>query len=132
MTIGAIIGGVIATITIAGMAVIFLDKGNKKKSIAIIVASVIVVIAIWGGMIWYYQNTASGARAIKTQESNFSRGLERHIRIYDINGKLLEEYKGKLDIEYDDDGILFDDENGLRHIIYYGQDTVLVDEIATE
>ena len=33
-------------------------------------------------------------------------------------------------MEYDDDRILFDDENGLRHIIYYPTGTVIIDEVS--
>lgn len=79
---------------------------------------------------WYYNNTASGARAIKTQESNFNQGIQRKVTVYDVNGKVIQEYEGKFDIEYDDDRILFDDEKGLRHIIYYPTGTVIVDEIS--
>ena len=79
-------------------------------------------------MIWYFNSTASGRRAFKSQESNFSNGIERVVRVYDINGQLITEYDGKFDITYDNDRILFDDEKGKRHIIYYPTGTVVIDE----
>lgn len=80
------------------------------------------------GMLWYYNNTQSGKRAFKSQESNFGDGIERTVKVYDVNGQLITEYDGKFDITYDDDRILFDDENGKRHVIYYPTGTVVIDE----
>ena len=85
----------------------------------------IIIIIV---MIWYFNSTATGRRAFKSQESNFSNGIERIVKVYDVNGKLITEYDGKFDITYDNDRILFDDENGKRHIIYYPTGTVTIDE----
>ena len=79
-------------------------------------------------MHWYFNNTATGRRAYKSQESNFNNGIERVVRVYDVNGKLITEYDGKFDITYDNDRILFDDQNGKRHVIYYPTGTVTVHE----
>lgn len=92
--------------------------------IGIILSGIILV-----GMLWYYNNTAAGARAYKTQESNFNMGINRKVTVYDMEGDVIKEYTGKFDIEYDDDRILFDDEYGLRHIIYYPTGTIVIDEI---
>ena len=81
------------------------------------------------GMLWYFNSTAAGSRALKTQESNFNRGINRTITVYDIEGDIIQQFSGKFDIEYDDDRIMFDDENNLRHIIYYPTGTVIIDEI---
>lgn len=89
----------------------------------------ILSIILFVAMAWYYQNTAGGARALKSQESNFNMGINRKVTVYDIEGDVIQEYEGKFDIEYDDDRILFDDENGLRHIIYYPTGTVIIDEV---
>lgn len=92
------------------------------------IISVVLIAAIGIGMHWYYNNTASGKRAYKSQESNFGGGIERTVKIYDVNGELITEYEGKFDITYDDNRILFDDENGKRHVIYYPTGTVVIDE----
>ena len=90
--------------------------------------SVVLIAVIGFGMNWYYNNTASGKRALKSQESNFGDGIERTVKVYDVNGQLITEYDGKFDITYDDDRILFDDEKGKRHVIYYPTGTVVIDE----
>jgi hypothetical protein len=90
---------------------------------------VFVSILLLIGMFWYYNSTAAGSRALKTQESNFNRGINRTITVYDIEGDIIQQFSGKFDIEYDDDRIMFDDENNLRHIIYYPTGTVIIDEI---
>lgn len=97
-------------------------------TIGILIAIILSGI-LYAGMHWYYTNTASGARAFKTQESNFNMGINRRVTVYDVEGDVIQEYEGKFDIEYDDDRILFDDEHGLRHIIYYPTGTVIVDEL---
>ena len=100
----------------------------ERGYIVAVVISVILMITVFLGMHWYYNNTQSGKRAFKSQESNFGDGIERTVKVYDVNGQLITEYDGKFDITYDDDRILFDDENGKRHVIYYPTGTVVIDE----
>lgn len=90
---------------------------------------ILLLMCLVFGQLWYYNNTESGKRAIKSQESNFKGGITREVKVYDVNGKVIQEYKGKFDIDYDDDRIIFDDEKGNRHVIYYPTGTVIVDEI---
>ena len=66
---------------------------------------------------------------MKTQDSNFNNGIEREVIVYDMDGDIIQTYTGKFDIEYEDERILFDDENGLRHVIYFKTGTVIVNEI---
>lgn len=94
-----------------------------------ILISIILGIAVFAGFNWYYNNTASGARAMKSQESNFNMGIKRKVTVYDIEGDIIKEYEGKFDVDYDNDRIIFDDEKGLRHIIYYPTGTVIIDEV---
>lgn len=79
-----------------------------------------------------YSNTAAGKRAYKDQQSNFNvNQITREVIVYDINGDVITTYTGKFDIETDNEKyILFDDEDGLRHIIYYTTGTVIVNEVA--
>lgn len=93
------------------------------------VVSIPFVIVLLAGMLFYYNGTAAGGRAFKSQQSNFNKGIERTVKVYDVNGKLIQEYDGKFDIEYDDDRIVFDDENNKRHIIYYPTGTIIIDEV---
>lgn len=128
MTVGAIIKLSFLTIVII-IAVCALCVSYKKARIISVIAGIIILAAAWSVTIWYFKGTEAGKRAIKTQQSNFSGGIERRITVYDVEGDVIATYEGKFDIEYDDDRILFDDEEGLRHIIYYPTGNVIVDEL---
>ena len=106
----------------------FDEKGGPVPWIVSIGIAIALCIGVFVGMNAYYNNTESGKRALKSQESNFNSGIERTVTIYDVNGKVIKQYEGKFDVEYDDDRILFDDENGKRHVVYYTTGTVAIDE----
>ena len=127
MTVGGIIFCVICTILVIFLGVMI---GSSTKPLVGILIAGILVAGIWGGSHWYYNNTASGARAIKDQQSNFNNGIERHIVVKDYSGGIIAEYEGKMDIETDNESyVLFDDEEGKRHIIYNTTGFILIDEI---
>ncbi|MED4227939.1 hypothetical protein [Neobacillus cucumis] len=95
-----------------------------KKSALISILSVVVII---GGLILWYFNTANGERTIKNFQSNNSGGLERTVKVYSTDGKLIKEYSGKIDIKDTEYGnkVLFD-LNGKRIVIYNA--TVITEE----
>lgn len=117
--------GCFAIILIA--ACFLIGYSIDKKIICIIVGIALSVIMLLC-FLFYYNCTAMGKRAYKTQESNLSNGIYREVTVYDMEGDVIKTYSGKFDITYDNDRILFDDENGKRHIIYYPTGTVTVDE----
>lgn len=130
MTVGAwIVFAFVALVLISAGFCIGNAGDDTAGGIIGVLIGVILSGIILAGMLWYYNNTAAGARAYKTQESNFNMGINRKVTVYDMEGDVIKEYTGKFDIEYDDDRILFDDEYGLRHIIYYPTGTVIVDEV---
>ena len=129
MTIGAIIGLSLLTIVVISIVAAVCYYYKKARIISVIVG-LIIIAASWATGAWYYTGTEAGKRAIKTQQSNFGGGIERRITVYDVEGDVIAKYEGRFDIEYDDDRILFDDEEGLRHIIYYPTGNVIVDEVA--
>lgn len=65
-------------------------------------------------MIWYFNNTANG--------------IERIVKVYDVNGQLIAQYDGKFDVTCDGDRILFSDKNGKKHIVHYPTGAVVIDE----
>ena len=70
------------------------------------------------------------ARSCKDLDSNWNGGLYRTVKVYDIDGDLVAEYSGKFDIETDHTTyILWDDEKGMRHIIYFSTFNVIIDEV---
>lgn len=72
----------------------------------------------------------SCARSCKDFNSDFGGGLPRSVKVYNIDGDLVAEYTGKFDIETDNETyILWDDEMGKRHIIYFSTFNVIIDEI---
>lgn len=80
--------------------------------------------------LWHFTATEKGKRMLKDFTSNVSGGIPRQVKVYDINGKLIEEYEGRFDIETNHNNyILFDDESGLRHIIYFATGSVIIDEL---
>lgn len=101
---------------------------NNGLRLLYVFLPIILVIGLYAVLNWYYSKTASGLRAMKSQESNFTNGIEREVTVYDVNGKVIKRYDGRFDVDYDDNRIIFDDENGKRHVIYYPTGTVIIDE----
>ena len=101
------------------------------RSLACLLITAMVSGAVIGVGHWYCNNTANGVRAMKDQQSNLSNGLNREIIITAEDGREIFYYEGKCDIETDHSSyILFEDEDGYRHIIYKGvQDTIIINEI---
>ena len=97
-------------------------KGISKKTIIVIIA----VVLIGAGILFGIFGTQSGKRAVKSFFSDFGGGLDRTMTVYEYNGKEIAKYEGKMDIQYEDNRVLFDDENGKRHQIVGG--IVIVDE----
>lgn len=127
MTVGGIIFCVICSILVAFLGITI---GSKTNLLVGFLVFVILMVGVWGGSYWYYNNTASGARAVKDQQSNFNNGIERHIVVKDYSGGIIAEYEGKMDIETNNETyVLFDDEEGKRHIIYNTTGFILIDEI---
>ena len=132
MTIGSIVFVVIVALgglTFAG----FMIWGSiEESSIGYAITSVIailVTVSVCFGICWYQLNTESGKRAYKDQQSNLSGGIMRTVQVYDVNGELIKEYEGKFDVETDKETyILFDDEDGKRHIVYFTTGTIVIDE----
>lgn len=137
MTIGSLISiifGVICIIAGIGFTIYFcVDK--YEKSVGKAMSSFLIGLFIGGlfiGGAIFYLNTESGKRAAKDFRSEINNGIRRTVSVYDVNGELIYEYSGKFDVETGNaDGasyILFDDEKGKRHIIYYTTGTILIDE----
>ena len=135
MTIG--LGFLLGFVLIIGLAIAgwcFYEEGWKLGLCATLITVILTVIIGCFGF-WWCHNTAAGARAMKDQYSNLSNGLNREITIVAEDGREIFHYKGKCDIEtdHDDNYILFEGEDGLRRMIYYGiTDTVLIMELPND
>lgn len=133
MTIGMIVSIVFGVLVLGfGIGALIYGFANDELGAGVgifIVGFIIGLVLIITPII--YSNTAAGQRAYKDQQSNFNvNQITREVIVYDINGDVITTYTGKFDIETDNEKyILFDDENGLRHIIYYTTGTVIVNEV---
>ena len=115
--------------------VCFTNDYAKGWGIFWIVLTLVVALVFMFGISWWHNNTANGIRTMKDYHSNMDNGIKREITITAEDGRLIYHYKGKCDIETShqnsENYILFEGEDGLRRIIYYGvQDTVLIEELA--
>lgn len=135
LTIGNwIIIGIVAVIGII-IGCIAIASDAKVNGIITLAATVVVCLGLMFGLSWYHNNTASGQRSMKDFQSDIAGGLNREITITAEDGREIFHYEGKVDIETKHEGdanyILFESEEGYRHIIYYGiMDTVLIVEKA--
>lgn len=136
MTIGSlivIISGIIIFIVCLIFAFINIFGSYKQYGIATlqIIGGIVALTVFVGGSI-FYLNTETGKRAIKDLQSEMNSGIERTVQVYDVSGELIKEYSGKFDVETGNINgntyIVFDDENGKRHIVYYTTGTILIDE----
>ena len=131
MTIGAwVVLVVLNVVCIAIPIAVLVSASESKETITIGVCVDILICFLCSALfVWYRSTSEGGKRSLKDQESNLSGGIERTVSVYDINGVLIKQYDGKFDIETDRNNyILFDDETGKRHVIYYTTGTVIVDE----
>lgn len=116
--IGWILFGTIALAIFAfgiGAAVYLFD--SKLGTAVTIFVTVLVVVGILAGMLWFYSHTASGRRAMVDQKSDLNNGIERTITVYTADGKEIASYSGKIDILSADGHVKFDF-NGKRYTYY--------------
>lgn len=131
MTIGAIIGCIAIAVIglgVVGFGIYLICEDYKISGSITIAVTITICAALIVGIAWYAHNTEGGKRAYKDQQSNFDGGITRTVRVYDMEGDLIDQYSGKFDVETSSSYVLFDDENGKRHMIYYTTGTVFVDE----
>lgn len=116
---------------------VFCNTDDKIFGVVCILVCILLLAGTMVGVGLWNTRTASGQRALKDNYSNFKNGIQREITITAEDGREIFHYEGKVDIETrhseGDTGsyILFESEEGLRYIIYYGiTDTMLIVEKA--
>lgn len=119
MTIAGWFGSIILCILIlvGGCMAYTIPESSWGKAICIII-TIILIIATISGFLWYFNNTASGQRALIDQQSNLNNGIERVVNVYTADGNILASYEGKIDIEMNDGGYIKFDFEGKRYIYY--------------
>ena len=121
--------GMIAVVGVI-IAIGFFTTDSPVGGMATILIVALILGCLGGVFYWYNTSTASGARAVKDQQSELSNGLERSIVVTAEDGREIYRYEGKCDIETNNGNyILFEDANRKRVIIYKGvQDTIVIQE----
>ena len=119
MTIGGWIlfgFGAFCVLVFGAMGVTLFESMPSK--ILTLIITIIVIIALLLGMLWYFKNTASGQRALVDQKSELNNGIERTVTAYTANGDLIAQYIGQIDIDTNDGGYVKFDFEGKRYIYY--------------
>ena len=119
--------GIIILVLGAWVSFVLYEEGKHKHIIAAVITLILIVGLIILGY-WYMNNTQEGRRTIRNINNNFTNSIEREVIVYDINGKVIQTFKGSFDIEYEGDRIMFDSDDG-RHIIYFKTGTIIVNDI---
>ena len=108
--------------------VVFKEVSAMSFIIFIIITVMIVAVMIYKLHNLYFSSTKEGKRADFT--SNVSEKIHRQIKVYGMNGERIQEYEGTFDNYIETTHyLLFDEESGLRHIIYFTAGIVVVDEL---
>lgn len=116
---------------VIGIGYIITENGNKVGGIAILLATILFCGGLMALFNWSHTSTASGIRNYKDFKSELANGLEREITITAEDGREIFHYKGKFDVEMDNEGnyLRFETQSGKRFTVEYGiQDTVLLIE----
>lgn len=96
-----------------------------------IVAIVVGALLAAGLLFWLY-GTEGGARAQKTFSSETGGGLTRVVKVYDMQGDLIQTYEGKFDVDASEERIIFDipqeDGSSKRVQIWSSTGTVTIEE----
>ena len=119
MTIGGWVGFAILAVIIAAIGIfVMVCAGKISRKILSGIVSAILIIALLRGMLWWFNNTASGQRSLTDQKSELANGLERTITVYTADGSVIAQYTGRIDIEGNDGGYVLFDFNGKRYTYY--------------
>lgn len=97
-----------------------INKITIIKIILYLIVTILLVVTLSG--------CSSLDSSMKDLESEFGNGLNRVVKIYSQNGELLGTYEGKINIEYDEDRVLFQVDRGKRIGVYSKTATVVVEE----
>jgi hypothetical protein len=94
------------------------DFRKTSSKVTVVAITVVLILTLLCGMLWYFNNTAAGQRQLIDQKSNLSNGLYRTVTVYTANGDVIAEYTGMIDIETNDGRYIKCDFEGKRYIYY--------------
>lgn len=119
MTIaGWVFFGFLALMVIVGAAWVWTDVDTASGKALVGLIAALLIFGMLAGFRLYFKNTASGQRALKTQESNFGGGLNRVVEVYSYDGDLIKSWSGEFDVTENDQETFFDIDG--RQVIIQG------------
>lgn len=83
-----------------------------KKNVLILMAIAMCAVVL------SLSSCSSCSREMKTWQSDISGGLDRIVTVYSLDGKVLQTYEGKIDVQSSEGGKVLFDYNGKR-IVWY-------------
>lgn len=97
----------------------FKRKEAKKELAVKAVAATFAVLAVIATAVFIYftANSSSCARKQAMWESEYGYGVERTVTLYDFNGEVVEEWHGRLDVQFRGSGVV-------DLVFFTGKDTV--------
>lgn len=102
----------------------------KRRTLIIVIVVVAISGLIGGCSAWCLKHTASGGRFKKDLKSQVDNGIPREIKVYNPDGKVIMDEKGKFDIKHTERSLQYVDQKNHKHNIYFGDNTtVTVDEL---
>lgn len=90
------------------------DGTIKRIILSLVILAVVISISI------FMNYSAKFQRGWKSLKSDWTRGLERMVTVYDYNGRPIKSWKGKFDVASSERETWFDNGNGKRVIIHGG------------
>ena len=120
MTIGGVVLCllVIALIILAVVIACMICETTAGKAVWISIGVVLCLVTV-PGFLFYYNATESGKRAVKTERSNLSGGINRTVTVYDYNGNRINSWTGTFDVTNSEYETYFDID-GKRVVIHGG------------
>lgn len=120
MTIGGIVVCVlvIAVIILTVVFACMICETTAAKAVWISIGVVLCLVTV-PGFLFYYNATESGKRAVKTEKSNLSGGINRTVTVYDYNGNQINSWTGTFDVTNSEYETYFDID-GKRVVIHGG------------
>lgn len=87
---------------------------RRVAFVAALIVSVLAIVTVCG-----LAGCSSFSRSLKSATSDINGGLDRTVTLYDNTGKEIKSWRGKIDLESNDQEVFFD-LNGKRVIIQGG------------
>ena len=128
MTVGGwILFGIVSFLILCIGVAIFSELDKWWHGVITVMIMAALIAGLYFGMTWYFNNTASGSRALIDEQSNLSNGMERTITVYTADGQVIAQYSGRIDLAANSGGYVKFDFDGKRYIYY----NCFVESIAT-